>query len=203
MAFVRLENVLPPLLLCAVFTTYLKPSSSQRTTTITFAAIPNPINVLRNETVEFICEQNANNPFNIRYKGIALVQNDQVVEEFSNIFDFQMFGLTTGNLTLKHATEEYKGTYRCGEGVNEKYAVIVNVYTLISSKPICKSSIEIGPYIFEDQIDLIEMNCTSEDGVPHVTMSNHIIQGNTTTDVTSISNKTTSSHPHPSKTLSF
>ncbi|PIK52950.1 hypothetical protein BSL78_10153 [Apostichopus japonicus] len=84
-----------------------------------------------------------------------------------------------------------------------KYAVIGDVYTLISSKPFCKSSIEIGPYIFDDQIDLIEMNCTSEDGIPQVTMSNHIIQGNKTTDVTSISTKTTSSHPHPSKTLSF
>ncbi|XP_071839652.1 uncharacterized protein [Apostichopus japonicus] len=204
MAFVRLENVFPPLLLCAVFTTCLKPSSSQRTTTITFAAIPVPINVLRNETVEFICEQNANNPLKIKYKGnIVIVENKQIKEEFLDIFDFQMLNSTTGKLKLKHATEEYNGTYKCGEGVNEKYAAIGDVYTLISSKPICKSSIDIGPYIFEDQIDLIEMNCTSEDGIPHVTMSSHIIQGNKTTDVTSISTKTTSSHPHPSKTLSF
>ncbi|XP_071839657.1 uncharacterized protein [Apostichopus japonicus] len=198
----RVENILSTLLLCAVITTCLEPSSPRRMTTI-FDVIAVPINVLKNETVEFICEQNANNPFNIRFKGIVLVQNKQVVEEFSNIFDFQIFGLTTGNLTLKHATEEYKGTYRCGEVGNEKYAVIGDVYTLISSKPICKSSIDIGPYIFEDQIDLIEMNCTSEDGIPQVTMSNHIIQGNETTDVTSISTKTTSSHPLPSKTLSF
>ncbi|XP_071839659.1 uncharacterized protein [Apostichopus japonicus] len=205
MAFMRLENVLPPLILCAVITTYLKPTSSQRTTTITFAAIPDPINVLKNETVEFICEQNANNTFNIKYKGnIVIVENKQIKDEFLDIFDFQMLNSTTGKLTLKQATEEYtKYTYKCGDGADEKYAVIGNVYTLISSKPICKSSIEIGPYIFEDQIDLIEINCTSEDEVPHVTMSNYIILRNKTTDVTSISTKTTSSHPHPSKTISF
>ncbi|XP_071839643.1 uncharacterized protein [Apostichopus japonicus] len=198
----KLENILSTFLLCAVITTCLEPSSPRRMTT-KFDDIAIPINVLKNETVEFICKQNANNPFNIRFKDIVVVQNKQVINKFSNIFDFQIIGLTTGNLTLKHATEEYKGTYKCGEGVDEKYAVIGDVYTLISSKPICKSSIEIGPYIFEDQIDLIEMNCTSEDGIPQVTISNHIIQGTKTTDVTSISTKTTSSHPHPSKTLSF
>ncbi|PIK52953.1 hypothetical protein BSL78_10156 [Apostichopus japonicus] len=202
MAFMRLENALPTLLLCAVITTRLKPSSSQRRTT--FAAIPDRINVLKDETVEFICEQNANNPFDINYKvNIVIVENRHIKEEFLDIFDFQMLNPTTGKLTLKHATEEYNGTYKCGEGVNEKYASIGDVYTLISSKPICTSSIDIGPYIFEDQIDLIEMNCTSEEGIPHVTMSNHIIQGNKTTDVTSNSIKTTSSHPHHSKTLSF
>ncbi|XP_071841233.1 uncharacterized protein [Apostichopus japonicus] len=204
MAFMRLENVLPPLLLCAVITACLKPSSSQRTTTTKFAKLPDTINVLKDETIEFICEQNANTPFDIKFKGnILIVENKQLKDEFLDIFAFRMLNSTTGKLTLKHATEEYTGIYKCGEGVNEKYASIGVVYTLISSKPICKSSIEIGPYFFEDQIDLIEMNCTSEEGIPQVTMSNHIIQRNETTNVTSTSTRTVSSHPHPSKTLSF
>ncbi|XP_071841143.1 uncharacterized protein [Apostichopus japonicus] len=132
-----------------------------------------------------------------------IVKNSTLQQEFSNTYQFQVINATTALFKIKNLTTQINGSTFICQNPKLLLATVVGFNPINDVNPLCSSSYG-SRFIFEDSVkNDIEMICTSEEGDPPVMMSTYIRDGDEINDVTSISTRTVSSYPHPSKTLSF